>query len=92
MKTQEGILCNNCRVLIKTTGRMSNEDWIKLEDSDFHMCLLCEEKIGNSVRLDELERSRQHLNSDYYWKRVKELARLSDEQIDIMKFNSNQTT
>ncbi len=90
MKKLSGIICNNCKVNIKSTKSMTNEDWEKLESSDFHLCTKCDESVGNDIRLDELEKSREYLNSDYYWKRIKELTRLSDEQIEIMK--SNETS
>ena len=92
MKLLRGIVCNSCKITIKPTHNMNNEDWIKLQESSLHLCTKCEEEFGNSLRLDELEKSRHYLNSDYYWKRIKELGHLSNEQIDIMKFNENQTT
>lgn len=84
-----GIICDCCRTTIRPS---SEEEKDKLLDQNVHLCTKCTEEFGNDLRLDELEKSRKYLNSNYYWKRVKELGSLSDEQIEIMKFNSNETT
>lgn len=84
-----GIICNGCRTTIRP---YSEDERNRLLDQKFHLCTKCTEEFGNDLRLDELERSKPYLNSDYYWKRVKELGKLSNEQVDIMKFNENQNT
>lgn len=90
MKKLRNIVCNACKIAIASTKNLKVADWANMED--FHLCKKCEREISDPIRLDELERAREFLNSDYYWKRVKELTKLSDEQIEIMKFNENQST
>jgi len=115
MKKLHKIVCDACKITIKASNQMTDEDWEELEKQDFHLCTKCTEEFGNTLRLKELELAKDYLNSDYYWKRVKELSGLSieeytesfaekacknasvfkkkaDEALDIMKFNSNQTT
>lgn len=68
------LICDNCKIAIKSTRSMTTEDWIRQESATPVLCIKCEAPI----RLEELELAWKlgDMRSDHYWSRKKELEQI----------------
>ena len=66
-----GVICDECRKIITSSPvRMMKAI---MSNKSRHFCNNCMGIKENEIRLHELERARDVINSNYYWTRKKQL-------------------